>query len=134
MVLLNRIIYDIKTTGDALVNDENDNRIYYREYRRRSRRIGLRRTTEQDRLLPLLLTLDPVLFLRVRLVFDTLPDFIFLYLCILILGYLLQCTVDEDVLLLELNEAKREIGIELARSSARAFLEVSSSSSWIALQ
>ena len=122
MLLLNRFIYDIKTTGDDLINDDGqEDHIYYREYGRRSRRVGLRWTTEQERLLPLLLTLDPVFFLRLRLVFDTLPDFIFLYLCILILGYLLQCTVDEEVLLLELNEAKQEIGLRTSSIICSSF-------------
>lgn len=85
-------------------------------------RIRFRCSSEDDGLLPLLV-LNRSYAERVRAVFRVLPDCIFLFLCIMALGFLAPAA--EDDIISDIRSARHELGLDLAQSLQR-YNEVSS--------
>jgi hypothetical protein len=84
--------------------------------------LQFRSSREDEGLLPLLV-LNRDFSERISVVYESLPDCIFLFLCILALGSLFPTA--EDDILSEIRFARHELGLVLAESSRR-YMEVSS--------
>ena len=121
---MNRLVLNVK----PVVADDNRDKhlINHGGHGERNQKIGLRRTTQPEMMLPLLI-MHPDLAEKLRVTIDILPDFIFLFLCALTLGFLMQCSEDsaDEASIRELQEARRELQLELAQA-IQNYNEVSS--------
>ncbi|KAG7357327.1 hypothetical protein IV203_002015 [Nitzschia inconspicua] len=109
-----REVSDESPQSDGVLNDTDVGIDRSKEKRRWL--IGFRRTAEPHSILPLL-RLHPDIAERIRQVVGSLLEVVFLSCCTLAFGYLIKLTsVDEEETVREVQKARQELGLRLARS------------------